>query len=1272
MKKMRQILRCAAITALLTATAHAAYDPTIRCNNIHSADLQALTDAANTVGLKVDDATANNGNPAVVLWEAKQSNEITPARIKELAEYVRQGGRLIITMDSSPGTSAFRMAELSPTTAWRSLIQTEYRGGAYPATASGEWDSTMFPQPPATPLSVPFYFPLRTFDVVETGMQRYERFTHPQLFGKGEEDIPAGTPAYTRPLLNRDWQTRIRSNDVGNSALLITGRFGAGRVAVFASSARNANADVWNPLLKWLEADHPADPIVAEPPKVSFSSHVDAQHHSLIVDLSNETADLQSVEVIGRVLTWEHALIGDDSQTVEIPANGKTSVALALPSPGAKQVEALDFRDAFIVRLGLIANQGSTLVAEKETPVDFTPSAKVCVSLDNLRHRQNPFNDAAGEKGESSMMGSRMGEPVTAYAYAPGQDVNVTATLSNGLINLAPMATVTDETQMNNPSVVALNDQVQPATPAPLDRITAYGVWEGMAKADNSLLFTFPHPVHVADLVVTSGATGTREEVHQPGEVIVEADGKQVADVTDFEAKLTEQACAVHIPITPVDATTIRIKLPWTNTLANGHGRSAPWIGEIEIHGYDGAAPQPVQGKLTLTMSEPATNSQHVLAEQDVQLKPGEENPVAIKIPSSDITTDGSAARFFRVDAKLALSDGQSSTSSSTFMVVQPVNPLRPIGDVHPADAPSLNFVVTRGFRNGEPIGAGTRNATGAWDSPDDLVYAYEHGLKQTGPSTHGTVKKMFVTENDFGHYCAPWSIFPNGQIYFDVAAPNFVEMEKKQRGWAESKVAQLGFGDRWDTGPAASLLYSWPEIVAFDEYLHSQNLGGLTGKTREELCQDIQAHFDSRFSAWHMERYAECVKAMSDAFAAEGKKLIFSGQGTPLVPDQYQEQIASTIQGMSDDTTWGMSMEDVPQTTGRQMATLAFNPVWGFDEVFVWGFDSAVLNNAHWHTAVGTTESSRRHYADPGWRGMVNPHGKYRLADTFGFGMNAGVSYCMNLNDWQEMWRMQERLSLITPDAPLGAGMIVANANWNDPAHATFSGGGMGGSPADSIIGGISKAFGTLCDLRVPVSFTSNVMSMGNWSANTPLVILDMKDLSEGEIKVLQGLHQRGVHLIGFTGGQAIQPAVATLFGATPQGDAAEAKVAGTVGGKAVVVTDTTMLINASATTTTANDLEPIADAMRNTLACDVKFPEGTAGYGFNRGKQKFIVVEDWKEQGRDLTVRLRATTGAASASAVNVNDHTAVDVKRDGEDWVLSFPTRPGDGTLLCVEEK
>jgi hypothetical protein len=69
--------------------------------------------------------------------------------------------------------------------------------------------------------------------------------------------------------------------------------------------------------------------------------------------------------------------------------------------------------------------------------------------------------------------------------------------------------------------------------------------------------------------------------------------------------------------------------------------------------------------------------------------------------------------------------------------------------------------------------------------------------------------------------------------------------------------------------------------------------------------------------------------------------------------------------------------------------------------------------------------------------------------------------------------------------------------------------------------------------------------------------------------------------------------------------------------------------------------------------------------------GNQHYIVVEDWREEARVISVRYRPGTPVKGIRAVNVNDNRALVVRRDKDDWLIDLPTRPGDGSLICVEE-
>jgi hypothetical protein len=603
-------------------------------------------------------------------------------------------------------------------------------------------------------------------------------------------------------------------------------------------------------------------------------------------------------------------------------------------------------------------------------------------------------------------------------------------------------------------------------------------------------------------------------------------------------------------------------------------------------------------------------------------------------------------------------------------MVLQPANPLRSMDEIRPP-GDVFGTIVTRGFRITSPIGTGTQETIGSWGSPDDLVWAYEHQLKQTPKNTHSAANHLFATEADFRHYCAPWSIFPNGEVFFDFATPNLIALAQRDGNWKKSDTFSIFFGDRWDTGPSGVNLYSWQELVEFDQYLASHNLLRLKGKTREELTREISSKYDARWSAWQMARYADTVKKMRDAFAEAGKKLVISGQGLPLVPLKYLSSMAQTIMGFSDDTTWGMWGENVPATTGREMALLAFNPDWKVCEILVPGYDSAAINT-RFSQEVGTTEATRRHFFDPAWRGRITSDGTYQHTNTYGFSMNGSSGYCMSLNDWQEMWNLEERVSLLSPDGPLGAGIVVSNASWDDPDHATYSGGGMGGSDGDDRIHDVAKAIGAFSETGIPISFSSNWTSLGKWKRSAPLIVLGLTEMSAKEIEILLALHHRGVRMVAVSGDGPIPPAVAEIFGVSADGIPASGKTVGNYRGTPVVGTDQTLLIHGPYDNIDTADLRPLLATVKQTLASDLELPAGAGGYGFTTGKQRYIVLEDWREDPRMMAVRLKARDGEEGLMAVNVDDHTPLNVSRDGDDWVIQVPTRPGDGTLICIEDK
>ena len=181
--------------------------------------------------------------------------------------------------------------------------------------------------------------------------------------------------------------------------------------------------------------------------------------------------------------------------------------------------------------------------------------------------------------------------------------------------------------------------------------------------------------------------------------------------------------------------------------------------------------------------------------------------------------------------------------------------------------------------------------------------------------------------------------------------------------------------------------------------------------------------------------------------------------------------------------------------------------------------------------------------------------------------------------------------------------------------------------------------AFRRLHEAGMSIPFATNVSALARWKGDAPLIILDPDQFSEPEIATLKQLHAAGIRMAAI--GNAPLPASAQgLF---------------------------RPFIQRSAESLTR--AEAAAFAAQFTLP--LTFPAGAAGYGFRMSGLQFIVVEDWQEQGRTVLVKLRATPGRNTATACNVNEHTPLRVKREGDSWIIETPLRPGDGTLIALEE-
>jgi len=1203
--------------------------------------------------------------------------------------FVINGGSLILTLSRNPGATPLRIADISPTTAWYTQIMAIHRGGPADGIRGVEWDNDLYGTQGTRSLAFSYHFKLKPVSAVERGMGRYERFGWNINYGKTDWTIPyicqtcfPGMPFWTRPLLNRDWRVRIKGDDSDASALVLTGRYGAGRVAVLAGGVTDlktgtGDANFWKPLLVWLTAPEKSPSAKPVDVKITPAVTVDRAKRTLNVAARNPTSVALKVTVIARLETWEQAYVGDVEQALTIPANGVATAHLAVPPIGAASYQALDYRDAWDARVGILSETGAVLLGETRLPVDLEPDVRLALATDELASVKYPFETAPGPG--SLFFPNRMGTPISNYNYVPGAQVHAMLTVANGAKNLAPLSKAADETAPGNDSIMAINDEMAVAGRTPRS-IEAYGTWIGQSGTENVLSFTLPDHATV-NAVTLNGcpAINPAAMAHNVGAAIIEIDNKEVARAGDLDSRF-KTGGRVTLSFPAMAGRVVRIKLPWLNDGTPELKRLEPWLAEVEINGWIGSTPGDIQGRLKAELKDSMTGEVIPVGEKEVTVKGGESDTLILPFKAPEL--NGKAARHFILQGAFqynGAAEGQVN-KEMPLMVSQPAHPLTSLAMLRGQNNPELDFVTTRGFKNADKFGTGTQEATDAWGQPDDMVWAYSRNLKQIGTNGRATARQFYVSDTGFNQHAAnPWTNYLDGEDYFDVATPRLVEAMKQSARWDKSNTVILGFGDRWDSGPAVHGLYGWPEMIAFDEYLKANNLPGLRGRARSEVVADITSHYQGRYRNWQVARYSNAVKTMRDAFASENKKLVINAQGVPIVPQAFEEGIARTVCGMSDDSTWGMHDEDPCYNTGKQMGYLAINPGWRLSTLLNWGYNSAVLNNPFWWSPVGTTEPSRRHYYDRAWRATLDAAGHYHSIHAFGYSSNAYTAYTMSPNDWQEWWRLAERHALIIPEGPFGAGIVLSTAQMANPDKTDFSGGGMGGSDADSSVARLAQTIRLLHRAGLDISFSTNAAALDKLPGCPPLILFNLAEFGASEIQSLHKLADRGVRMVAFQGQGDLSPEAAKLFGTTPEAfhlvPPAPGALATAPETPRIQETARTLLIGGTIDDFSESRAKAMAPAFQKALELPVQFPSGSAGYGFTMGNQHYIVVEDWREEARMLPVRYRPGSPVKAIHAVNVNDNRTLTVRRvrgGANDWLIDLPTRPGDGSLICVEEE
>ena len=1283
----------------------------------------ALGDAAKAqnYALTLEDPKDYDHSAKITFWEVGPvragHQAIKTEAVKHWTDYVQQGGRLLVGFDQKNSNDVMRLEPFLPVIPWR--VTRDPLGPTHLA----EGDSNFFPDAGAIQgMAVAYYYPLRPWLAVDRGQARYDVFD--QMFDFREDDsqgaplpppapqeltfLPIGREYWSRPLLNRDWAVRARASDAANSPLLLTGRYGAGRVAVFSSSLATTTGPqaqaFWAQVIKWLgqddtQAQQPDAP-VATPLSVAVSGEPSAQPPggerqnvieaatsggtlaplakpntvspgNVVISITNPNAQSLDVQIVVRFLSWEHALLGDQVTSATLRGNGVTTdIKVPAPVPSATSYHEITVRPAYDVRVGVLSASGATLLAETTGKVDLTPPVTLAVHTEELRTIPYPFPNTARPDKE---MIARNGMPVYCYAYPPGATVQATVELANGARNIASLATITDVTDPTNKSAASLNIGASGVRKPEWFLPSAYNSFQSATNDPVTLKLAFPAPVTVTGITLWD-APDTYRMLHRfnPSDAVISKGEQVLAHEPKLADRFHDEDGRVWIPIRPP----VRLQeLTVVLTKTGGHGQGIN-LAQIEVEGSAEAAPPKVKGKLSLFLTDALTGKMTAVHSEDIKLDPLEEKKITVPV-----TLPNSAdAQFYRLDGVFVANNGANPATGSFPLftvsgkepVLQSMDTLQdePFDSIYSRGA-SMGFIVTRGFRNVFDNAVGSAEMGPGWGQPDDLVWAYAHSFKESGARIKTQAGRLYVSADDMRHYSTPWRTFLNGEDFYDIATPLIVNRMKEAPAYNKSDLVILGHSDRWDAGPLAGTNYNWQDFESFNAWLLSKNLPPLQGRTLTDLVAEVTAvGHASQWYAWQMQHYVSNIRNLRDSFAHEGKRLLLTSQGMPTMPLSAAPEIDSVVRGTSDDNTWGESEQDLIFTTGRQMAANALNPTLGMATLNQWQWVSGMLQNFEWHAPMGTTEPAQRRQYDRAFRGALRPDGAYGSMSVYGYNTNGGVGYALNEVDYNQWEQTMVKQSLLFPTGPIGAGVIVSNAKYDKIENTMFDCGDGSLFPEMHLV---QNAVRRLSYAGVSVSFSGNASLLAGWKNNGALVLLNLQDFSDAEQATVSQFATAGRPLIVFQG-QGTSPLsanMAALFGLTADGQPADGKKVAEVEGRPVVRKGNCLYIPAELGSMTQEETNALAPILLPALNQVITFPQGTTGYGFVSNGKNFAVVEDWREEGRMADLRVKATSGASALQAVDTNSNLPLQTTKDGDDWVIHLPIRPGDASLVAFKE-
>jgi hypothetical protein len=1302
----RSRLRWVACLATVIASLFALRCPARTIAVVGEAPAQFLA-AAKTAGFDV--ITARNGWPesadAAILVassppqpaDRRAFDAAAAALLKDAAGRLAQGKSLIVSFGDRPEL-VDGYDDLLPVNLWSvtgekaghgDLLR---RGCGVTVPPGSPWAG----MPIADGLQVSGRYDLHLpFAAIEAGEHRYRY----QDLAKPK---PEGGPwhNYDKSSINTDWQVLLNTDTEGRVPLLVSGRYGPGRVMVFGDSLFDPALLPWVGYGKFVDGllSAAAPAMDNATPKAdagckNLTLHVDRYQpdadDTLAIDVTNpgpaDTAALLSY----KISSAEHALLNSQTTPLNIPAGKTTHVLIRQLDAYTGDTSAETPEPYRFVHAAVLDVSRAEQAAEVDSIVDVAPA----VGLDILGEDVRACDDLKSLPDRAMGKGTDMagGASVFRYVYSTGQSPRLTIVIRNGLHDLAPLAHARDLGHPDNPTAQGLNDLAYSAGSI-RGLMPSFGSWYGESAAEQRVALEWDTPVLLAASTIYGHTSYRKWDRCNPTryELTATLPGggkKPLAEVSDARYVLASHrddfaplaATGIELHVTGLDPSAV-----YEPGSKDGVGKSNCAIQEWAALGWPGEKPPAkVEGHLTVTATDVFTGKRHVLLDENVGAEPLAELARPVNVPAK------SGFGPVRIDATFLAGGADIAHASSNVLFIPPGRKA-----IEPEPKDDFGLLCSPGFITFDPFGIGTEADTQGWGGPDDKVWAFTHDLLEEGFNPNNPKaamdqpRRMMVSSTRMTHYTDPWRDFPSGEHFWDYAGDKLDEMVTRGPLKGHSTL-HLMLSDRWN-GINVGDSFTWADFIRFDEFLRKTTGQGLTGRTRLQIGKEIVEQHADVFQKYQMDRYADKLLALHDRLAAKGVDFTVTTHGSfPLVGGELGDKIGRTHVAVGTDLFWELKREDLYFTLGRRFGLIAANPDFESGAYNEFGWCSATMNNPHWFAYAGAVEPSRRQWYSTYFAGRVTSQGKFEPLTKFGFSSQGTFGPKQFDNDWQAYYRVQHLATLLRPEAPAGYGLVVS---WQEQErHMGKKAGTMGfglyaGEGFDNIDAMAGDVYERLIKNGLPISFVASTHTLQRWSGKNPLIVVDGYSLADDELADLDRLNAAGAPIIAVGCGaeEKGNARAEALFGVARRNGSWQPSQGTKVvdlGGEPLAFTTSrsgrgaTLFCPYPGKDLASAQSASLADAIRNATGSPLDLSPGLTATTFVSNGQLFLAISDQGDVNRTVSVAIRpgllaaGGVGFADAKVVDVETASELPAKADGARLTFTFPMAASDAHMIVI---